>query len=122
MSTKVIDYSVLWDKICAYGRKAGRASTRPVLLLYYVMTDKNTPWKDRMAIFGSIAYLVLPIDILSARRLPIIGWLDEAVSLAVMLQKMHDRVTPEMQRRADETLDRWFPDYADFEDVELVEA
>ena len=120
MANTVIDYSALWGKIGEWGRKAGRASTRPVLLLYYVMTSKDTPRKDKWAIFASIAYLVLPIDVLSARRLPVIGWLDEVVSLGVMIQKMQQRVTPEMQRRADETLDRWFPEYTEFEEIPLT--
>lgn len=115
-----LNYGFLWEKIGEWGRKVGRVTTRPVLLLYYVMTSKDTPRKDKMAIFASIAYLVLPIDFISAQRLPIIGWLDEAVSLAVMVQKMQQRITPEMQRRADETLDRWFPEYAHFEMVEVV--
>lgn len=113
----VINYSTLWEKIGEWGRKAGRASTRPVLLLYYVMTSKETPRKDKWAIFASIAYLVLPVDVLSAHRLPVIGWLDEVVSLGVMIQKMQRRVTPEMQQRADETLDRWFPEYTKFEEI-----
>ena len=122
MSTTIINYEQLWHGIGEWARKAGRVATRPVLLLYYVMTSKDTPRKDKWAIFASIAYLVLPVDIISARRLPVIGWLDEAVSLGVMIQKMQHRVTPEMQRRADETLDRWFPEYAEFEEVNGLET
>ena len=53
----------------------GRAATRPILLLWYIMRSPATPRKDKLAIFASLAYLVLPIDVLDAKRLPIIGWL-----------------------------------------------
>lgn len=82
-----LDYNALWESICNWSRKAGRVATRPVLLMWYVMKSKDTPIKDKWAIFGSLAYLVLPIDILDSKRLPFIGWLDEVASLAVMIQK-----------------------------------
>ena len=62
--------------------------------------------------------IVLPIDIISAKRLPVIGWLDEVVSLSVAIQKMSQRITPEIERQTDDTLDRWFPEYTAFEEVE----
>lgn len=70
-----------------------------------------------MTIFGSIAYIVLPIDLIKAKRLPVIGWIDEVVSLAVAVQRMQKYITPEMERKADETLDRWFPEYTRYEEV-----
>lgn len=113
-----LDYSALWESICRWGRKAGRAATRPVLLMWYVMCSPETPRKDKLAIFGSLAYLVLPIDLIDAKRIPIVGWLDEVASLAVMVQKMAKYITPEMQARADAQLSRWFPEYADYEMIE----
>ena len=113
----IIDYDLLWDRIKEYARKAGRTAVRPVLLLYYVLLSDDTPRKDKMIIIGSLAYLVLPIDLLDAKRLPIIGWLDEAVSLAVAVQRMSKYITPGMEMRADEVLDRWFPVYTDYVEV-----
>ena len=115
MSIFNIDYNQLWDAIARWARKAGRAATRPVLLMWYVMRSKETPTKDKWAIAGSIAYLVIPIDILDSKRIPIIGWLDEVASLAVMVQKMSKYITPEMEGRADAQLDKWFPDYVEYE-------
>lgn len=118
MAILKLDYNALWESICKWSQKAGRAATRPVLLMWYVMRSKDTPKKDKWAIFGSLAYLVLPIDILDAKRLPIIGWIDEVASLAVMIQKMSKHITPEMQGRADAQLDKWFPEYAEYEMIE----
>ena len=79
------------------------------------MRSKETPRKDKWAIFGSLAYLILPIDIIDSKRLPIIGWLDEVASLAVLVQKMSKYITPEMEGRADAQLDKWFPEYTEYE-------
>lgn len=108
MDTLMIEIPSLWDKIKIYAKKVGRVAARPVLLLYYVMKSDATQMKDKLTIFGALAYVVLPVDLLSAKRLPIIGWIDEVVSLSVAVQRMQKYITPEMERKADETLDRWF--------------
>lgn len=119
MATKnsIIDYQELWDRIKDYAYKVGRLAVRPVLLLYYVMRSEETPWKDKLTIFGALAYLVLPVDLLDAKRLPIIGWLDEITSLAVAVQRMSKYITPEIEAKADSILDQWFPQYAEYVEV-----
>lgn len=113
----IINYQELWDRIREYAYKVGRVAVRPVLLLYFVLRSEETPWKDKLTIFGALAYLVFPVDLLDAKRLPIIGWLDEITSLAVAIQRMSKYITPKMEARADATLDQWLPVYAEFEEV-----
>lgn len=113
-----LDYNALWESICRWSRKAGRTATRPVLLMWYVMRSKDTPRADKLAIFASLAYLILPIDILDAKRLPIIGWLDEVTSLAVLVRKMSKHITPKIEAQVDEQLDKWFPEYVEYEMIE----
>lgn len=122
----ILKFQTLWQFSILITALFGRASangvakpvTRPVLLMLYVMRSKETPAKDKWAIFGSLAYLILPIDILDAKRLPIIGWLDEVASLAVLDQKMSKYITHEMECRADDQLDKWLPDYVEYEIIE----
>lgn len=114
----VINYDFLWQEIGRYAKKVGRSSTRPVLLLYYVMMSKNTPKSEKLMLASAMAYVVLPIDLISAKRLPIIGWLDEVVSLTVVYQKVCKYITPDMERKADYLLDKWFPDYTPYIKVE----
>lgn len=113
----IINYQELWNQLSSYLKSVGRVSARPVLLLYYVMRSKETPWKDKLTIFGALAYLVFPVDLLDAKRLPIIGWLDEITSLAVAIQRMSKYITPEMEAKVDGILNQWFPVYAEFEEV-----
>ena len=84
---------------------------------YTFLRSEETPWKDKLTIFGALAYLVFPVDLLDAKRLPIIGWLDEITSLAVAVQRMSKYITPEMEARADAILDRWFPQYVEYVEV-----
>ncbi len=99
---------ISFDHIGNWAKKVGRAGARLVLLLWLVMTSKDTPKSDKIMLASAIAYVVLPIDLISAKRLPIIGWVDELVSLTVAYQKVKKHVTPEMERKADDILDSWF--------------
>ena len=54
---------VLLKRMKSYAFKMGRVAARPVLLLYYVMRSEETPVKDKLTIFGALAYIILPIDL-----------------------------------------------------------
>lgn len=114
----IINYAALLDRIGEYAVKAGRVTTRPVLLLFYVMKSKDTSRKDKMLILSTLSYLVLPIDILDVKRLPIIGWFDEIASLSVTYQKVCKNITPEIEAKVDAILDKWFPEYTQYELIE----
>lgn len=117
MAILSIDYPALLGKLDELARKVGRASARPILLLYYVMVDEKTPRSDRMVILSAISYLILPVDLILARRLPFIGWIDETISLTVAYRKVCKYITPEIEKKADAVLDRWFLEYTNFVEV-----
>ncbi len=106
----LINYPLLWEKLGDYARKAGRVSARPLLLLYYVMKSPDAPKSDKLLIASAISYLVFPIDLISAKRLPIIGWIDEVVSLTIAYQKVCKYITPEIESEVNNILERWFPE------------
>lgn len=115
----IIDMSVLKDKLQEYAMKVGRISARPILLLYFIMVSKETPKSDKLMILSTISYLVFPIDLVSAKRLPVIGWIDEAFSLSVAYQKVSKNITPGIERKTDALLDKWFPEYTNY--IEVVD-
>ena len=115
----IIDMSALKDKLQEYAMKVGRISARPLLLLYFIMVSKETPKSDKLMILSTISYLVFPVDLISAKRLPVIGWIDEAFSLSVAYQKVSKNITPEIERKTDDLLDKWFPEYTNY--IEVVE-
>lgn len=100
--------SDLLNKIKALSKRLGRKAVRPLLLLYYVLTDPNVPLKDKVYIYSSIAYIVLPINLLSFKRFHLLGIFDELASLAVIYDNVKKHVTIEMEMKADDTLDSWF--------------
>lgn len=114
-------YHALWTHIVNWSIKAGRTATRPVLLMWQVMKSKTTPRADKWTILGSLAYLILPIDIFNSKRLPIIGWVDEVTSFAILIQKISKQITPGMEIKADEQLNKWFPLETESPDYELIE-
>lgn len=114
----IINYDLLWQAILSYAKKVGRTSARPVLLLYYVMMSSETPRSEKVALVTAIAYVVLPIDLIKAKRIPVIGWLDEVFALTVAYNKVCKYITPAMEHKADALLDKWFPDYTSFTEVE----
>lgn len=125
---KKLDYRTLWSGVAVWCRNAGRSASRPVLLMWFVMKSRKTPAKDKWAIFCSLAYLVMPFSLLKAKKVPVLGLIDEAVSLAIMIRKMARYVTPEMNHRADEILNRWFSSSANnslaetsYYDYEIIE-
>lgn len=115
MKLEIFENLLFW--IGEYAKKVGRVAARPMILTYYVMMDEQTPTSEKLALLTAIAYVVLPIDLLSAKRLPIIGWLDEVMSLSVAYQKIQNNVTKEMERKAEGLLDKWLPEYTPY--VEL---
>ena len=66
---KTIKHSSLREKLLEYSRKVGRASARPVLLMYQVMKSPKTPKGDKLLIFAALSYLLLPMDIIAPSRL-----------------------------------------------------
>lgn len=113
----LINTKVLTIKLQEYAMKVGRISARPLLLLYFIMVSKDTPKSDKLMILSTISYLILPVDLISAKRLPIIGWIDEAFSLSVVYQKVSKNITPEIERKTDALLDKWFPEYTNYIEV-----
>lgn len=113
----LINTKVLKEKLQEYAMKVGRISARPLLLLYFIMVSKDTPKSDKLMILSTISYLILPVDLISAKRLPIIGWIDEAFSLSVVYQKVSKNITPEIERKTDVLLDKWFPEYTNYIEI-----
>lgn len=118
MSVLKIDKESLWEAIKEWSRKAGRATTRPALLLWEVLKSGDVSLKEKAIIVACLAYLVLPVDLIPFKRWFLLGLTDEALSLTVVLNKVNRHVTPQIKRRVEDTLDRWFPEYTPYEMIE----
>ena len=102
-----INFSELLTKLKDVVKRVSYATAKQIIQMYLVLTDEKTATTDKIIIYSTLAYLVLPIDILSARRHPIFGHLDEVAAVVVAYKKIKKYVTPEIERRADEILNNF---------------
>lgn len=98
----------IFESIKAYAVKAGRATTKTLLELYYVMIDKDTSGTDRLLIGAALAYQVLPTDLLPRSKYGLLGFLDNAVAISFAYKRVQKAITPSIERKVEETLDKWF--------------
>lgn len=98
----------LIDKLRPWALKVGRVAARPILQFYYVLEDKNTSTLDKVMIYGAIAYVIMPLDLLPRSVFKLLGVIDDGVAVLFVYKRIKDRITPEVRRRVEERLDEWF--------------
>lgn len=101
-------FAQLWDKIKTYALRAGRVATKPILTFYYVMSQSETTTLEKALIYGAIAYIVIPSDLLPRRVLGWLGILDDAAVIAYVYNKVSNKVTAAIRNQVDSQLDEWF--------------
>jgi uncharacterized membrane protein YkvA (DUF1232 family) len=72
---------------------------------YYCAFDRNTPRQVRIALFGALAYFVLPFDAMPD-VMPVFGFADDAAVLATVLQLVASHILPSHRAAARDALDR----------------
>ncbi|MBQ9472833.1 MAG: DUF1232 domain-containing protein [Bacteroidales bacterium] len=102
-----MDTDRLLENLKHYACRVGRVAARPVVLLYLVLRDPATPRRDKYIIYAALAYVVLPINLISSRRHPLTGWIDEAGAIALAYKKAKKNITPTMEMQADAIIEQW---------------
>ena len=102
-----MDTSLILYRLQNYAKRVGYVVARPAVLLYLVLRDPATSRKDKITIYAALAYLLLPIDLISARRHRLFGMVDEIGAIAIAYKKVEKNITPTMELEADEILRRW---------------
>ena len=103
---KYIDTAEVWIK--EYARKAGRVAARPLLQWWYVMQDEKTSVMDKALIYGAIAYIISPSDLLPRRVLHFIGVLDDVAVATWLTKKVSSMLTDQIRNAVEDKLDEWF--------------
>lgn len=101
-------FNRLMDRLRPWALKAGRAATKPLLQFYYVMDDEKTSTLDRVTIYAAIIYTILPMDLIPSVIYKILGVLDDGVAMLYVYKKIKDKITPEINRKVEDTLNEWF--------------
>lgn len=113
-----MDTSIILNNLGNYARRVGRTVARPAVILYFVLRDPATPKKDKYVVYAALAYLVLPINLISAKRIPLLGWADEAAAIALAYKRVKNNITPDIEQQADMLLERWFAGYTEVSEAE----
>lgn len=90
-----------------YALRVGRLAATPVLTFYYVIRYAETSLTEKALIFAAIAYVLSP-GLLPKRLFSVLGILDDGIAVAYVLNKITDKVTPDITARVNATLDTWF--------------
>lgn len=98
----------LWGKLKPYALKVGRVASRPLLQFYYVLQDEKTSTLDRVLIYAAIIYTISPASLIPATVYKFLGVLDEGGAVLFVYNKIRNGITPEVERKVEETLNEWF--------------
>lgn len=101
-------FSALWRHIQPYAKKAGRFATKPILLFYFVVTDRETSTLDKALIYACIAYVVMPYSLIPRVIYRFLGVMDEAAAVLFVYSKVKDKITPAIETKVESILDSWF--------------
>lgn len=101
-------FRTLMDRLRPWALKVGRATARPLLQFYYVMTDERTSTLDRLLIYGAIIYTILPMDLLPSVVHKLLGVLDDGVAILFVYKRVKGKITPEINAKVELVLDEWF--------------
>ena len=76
-----------------------------LIAAYYCAFDRNTPLHVKSALLATLAYFVLPADVVPD-FLPALGYADDAASLAVTLRLVAAHILPVHRAAAEAALER----------------
>ena len=100
VDSEVIDEGLLRSLL----RRTGRTVATPALEALELLLDDATPSPVRFTMLAALTYLLVPTDLI-----PVAGFSDDLVALTAMVGIWRNHITPDISRRAQRRLDRWFP-------------
>lgn len=90
--------SAFIEKVRENSRQMGATLTYKAYLLFYMMTDKNTPAGSKAVIAGALAYLVLPMDLIPD-FLPV-GYAEDFAAVLTALKTVRGCISPAVEAKA----------------------
>jgi uncharacterized membrane protein YkvA (DUF1232 family) len=86
-----------WKKMKAVAARIPFAED--ALAAYYCALDQQTPLSVRAALWGALAYFIMPFDVIPD-YLPLIGYTDDAAVLATAIRMVASHMLPEHRKAA----------------------
>lgn len=96
-----------WDKVARYAKRAGREVIEKALWLHYAAQDEKTPVWAKTTMYGTLAYFILPTDLIPD-LIPGAGFTDDLGALAAAITTVAIYITPAVKERAAKQVTHWF--------------
>lgn len=97
-----------WLKLTRFALSAGRELVEKALWLYYAAESPSTPRWAKATVYGSLAYFILPLDVIPD-VLPIAGYTDDLAVIGAAVGAIAFNIDATVRAQAAATLERWFP-------------
>ena len=111
--------SGLLSKIGKVCKRAGIKAIYLVLLLYYVLKDKKTPFDQKAIIVGALGYFIFPADLIPD-LIPLLGFTDDIAAMMACIRTVKANLTPQIRLKAVQKLSSWFS-YVEYEKVKKTD-
>ena len=96
-----------WKKVAAFAVRAGKKVIYEALVLYYCLSDRDTPKWVKAAIVGALGYFIFPADAIPD-AIPFVGFSDDLGVLVAAVAYVATHIKREQRRKAEEKLKTWF--------------
>lgn len=96
-----------WRKVVRSSKRAGKGVIRKALEMFLAAQSPSTPRWAKGVIYGALVYFITPLDTIPD-AIPFGGFADDGTILAAAIAATAIYITPEIRKRADEILGRWF--------------
>ncbi len=96
-----------WSRALRFLRFAGKQLMHKALLLHYAAQNPRTPKWAKTAIYGALAYFLLPLDLVPD-LLPVVGYTDDLWVLAAALATVTLYINDDVRAQAAQRLQAWF--------------
>ena len=98
-----------WNKIPTLATQVGKEAVEKILLLFYAAQRPETPLWAKTVIYGALAYLILPADVIPD-IIPVTGYVDDLGTVAAALSTIALYINSEVKAAAKQKVTEWFGD------------
>ncbi len=86
-------------KLSKVSGKLGSGLVYYFIILYYLVSDRNIPFKTRLIFIAALGYFILPTDLI-ADVIPGLGFTDDLAFITFAFSTANDFITPELREKA----------------------
>lgn len=105
---KNIDFQDILSKLASVAKILGRSATKVVLCLYYVLKEGKLTSNEKLLVYASLIYILVPGDFLPRKIFRLLGVTDDAIAIVYVYKKISGKVTPQILQKIEMQLDKWF--------------